>query len=161
MSASLAATTPAETPELKVERSVLETRGSLSAFLGIDLGTSSVKVVAVSTSGKILGLGSVEYPILTPQPGWAEQDPEQWWNATTRAVRQAINAAGQPEILAIGFSGQMHGPVLLDKAGKLLGNAIIWADQRGASVLSEIEERVERRILATVCGTAPAAGFLI
>ena len=161
MSASLAATAPADTPELEIERSVLETRTSLSAFLGIDLGTSSVKVVAVSTSGKILGLGSVEYPILTPQPGWAEQDPEQWWNATTRAVREAINAAGQPEILAIGFSGQMHGPVLLDKTGKPLGNAIIWADQRGASVLSEIEERVERRILATVCGTAPAAGFLI
>jgi sugar (pentulose or hexulose) kinase len=72
-----------------------------------------------------------------------------------------MSAAGQPEILAIGFSGQMHGPVLLDKAQKPLGNAIIWADQRGASVLSEIEERVERRILATVCGTAPAAGFLI
>lgn len=133
----------------------------MSALLGIDLGTSSVKVVVVSTSGKILGLGSVEYPILTPQPGWAEQDPEEWWNATTRAARKAIDAAGRPEILSIGFSGQMHGPVLLDKTRKPLGNAIIWADQRSASVLPEIESRVERRLLATVCGTAPAAGFLI
>src|SRR4029077_13367736 len=87
--------------------------------------------------------------------------PEQWWNATTRAVPEAINAAGHPGILAIGFSGQVHSPVLRDQAGEPLGAALIWADQRGASVLPEIEERVERRILATVCGTAPAAGFLI
>jgi xylulokinase len=161
MSASPSTTVRADTSEPEIEWSVPETRTSVSALLGIDLGTSSVKAVAVSTTGEILGLGSVEYPILTPEPGWAEQDPEQWWSATTRAVREAIDAAGQPDILAIGFSGQMHGPVLLDTARKPLGHAIIWADQRGASVLSEIEERVERRVLATVCGTAPAAGFLI
>src|ERR1700746_2747591 len=130
MLTSPASSVPADTAELEVESplSKIRTRTSVGALLGIDLGTSSVKTVAVSVSGKILGLGSVEYPILTPQPGWAEQDPEDWWNATTRAVRQARNAAGQPEILAIGFSGQMHGPVLLDKTGKPLGNAIIWAD---------------------------------
>ena len=67
------------------------TRGTRrGAVLGIDLGTSSVKVVALSASGKILGLGSVEYPILTPQPGWAEQDPEQWWNATAQAVHERL-----------------------------------------------------------------------
>jgi xylulokinase len=160
MSGSSLATGPAETSELHAEW-LPKGAPSASALLGIDLGTSSVKVVAVSTGGKILGLGSVEYPILTPEPGWAEQDPEEWWNATTQAVRKAIVAADHPEILAIGFSGQMHGPVLLDKNQKPLGNAIIWADQRGALVLAEIEERVERRLLATVCGTAPAAGFLI
>jgi xylulokinase len=154
------------TPTVSAER--VGTQSELSAgaagtdcLLGIDLGTSSVKAVVVSVSGRILGLGMVEYPIETPQPGWAEQDPEEWWNATTRAVQQAVHAAGEPKILAVGFSGQMHGPVLLDKGQKPLGHAIIWADQRGASVLSEIEERVERRFLATVCGTAPAAGFLI
>ena len=66
----------------------------MSALLGIDLGTSSVKVVVYSTAGKILGLGSAEYPILTPQPGWAEQDPEHWWSATVQAVQSALNAAG-------------------------------------------------------------------
>jgi xylulokinase len=130
-------------------------------LLGIDLGTSSVKAVVVSVAGRILGIGSVEYPILTPQPGWAEQDPEEWWNATITAVRKALAAAGRPEVLGIGFSGQMHGPVLLDRDHKPLGRAIIWADQRGASVLPEIENRVDRGLLATVCGTAPAAGFLI
>ncbi|HZC36584.1 MAG TPA: FGGY family carbohydrate kinase, partial [Chthoniobacterales bacterium] len=113
MSGSHLATAPAETAELPAEWSLPETKRSTSALLGIDLGTSSVKVVVVSTSGKILGLGSVEYPILTPEPGWAEQDPEEWWNATIQAVRQAIDRADRPKILAIGFSGQMHGPVLL------------------------------------------------
>ncbi|HEY4815168.1 MAG TPA: FGGY family carbohydrate kinase, partial [Chthoniobacterales bacterium] len=97
----------------------------MSALLGIDLGTSSVKVVVYSTTGKILGLGSAEYPILTPQPGWAEQDPEHWWSAAVHAGRTALNAAGRPEVLGIGFSGQMHGPALLDKQNRLLGNAII------------------------------------
>jgi xylulokinase len=133
----------------------------MSALLGIDLGTSSVKVVVYSTTGKILGLGSAEYPILTPQPGWAEQDPEHWWSATVQAVRSACSAAGKPEILAIGFSGQMHGPALLDKQNRLLGNAIIWADQRSGPLLDEIESLIGKKHLAEVCGTAPAAGFLI
>jgi xylulokinase len=152
-------TIPAERAGIESQSSAAE-QGA-DCLLGVDLGTSSVKAVVVSLSGKILGIGTVEYPILTPQPGWAEQDPEEWWKAATGAGRQAVHAAGQPKILAIGFSGQMHGPVLLDKGRKPLGHAIIWADQRGASVLPEIEERVERRFLASVCGTAPAAGFLI
>lgn len=133
----------------------------MSALLGIDLGTSSVKVVVFSTAGKILGLGSAEYPILTPQPGWAEQDPGHWWSATVHAVKTALNIAGQPEIFGVGFSGQMHGPTLLDKENRLLGNAIIWADQRSGPLLAEIESLVGKKRLAEVCGTAPAAGFLI
>ncbi|MBV9276118.1 MAG: xylulokinase [Verrucomicrobia bacterium] len=133
----------------------------MSALLGIDLGTSSVKVVVYSTSGNILGLGSAEYPILTPRPGWAEQDPQTWWRATVHSVNAACQAAGRPEILGVGFSGQMHGPVFLDKAGRLLGNAIIWADQRSASLITEIESTVGKKILAEVCGTDPAASFLI
>src|ERR1700722_3256082 len=133
----------------------------MSVLLGIDLGTSSVKVVVYSTTGKILGLGSADYPILTPQPGWAEQDPEHWWSATVQAVRAAHTAADQPEVLGIGFCCQMHGPALLDKQNQLLGNAIIWADQRSGPLLDEIESLVGKRRLAEVCGTAPAAGFLI
>jgi xylulokinase len=133
----------------------------MSALLGIDLGTSSVKVVVYSTGGKILGLGSAEYPILTPQPGWAEQDPQHWWSATVQAVRIAHADAGRPEVVAIGFSGQMHGPVLLDKQTQVLNNAIIWADQRSAALLDEIESLAGKKRLAEVCGTAPAAGFLI
>ena len=133
----------------------------MSALLGIDLGTSSVKVVVCTLEGAIEGIGNAEYPILTPLPGYAEQNPEDWWRATISAVRQAMHEAGGPEVLGIGFSGQMHGfvPMGADKAP--LRPAIIWADQRSASLLPEIQELVGTELLATTCGTAPAAGFLI
>src|SRR6266404_9783363 len=70
----------------------------MSCLLGIDLGTSSVKVVVFAVEGVIKGIGLAEYPILTPRIGYAEQDPEQWWRATITAVRQALAEAGHPEI---------------------------------------------------------------
>jgi len=133
----------------------------MGCLVGIDLGTSSVKVVVFAVEGGIKGLGLAEYPILTPRVGCAEQHPEQWWRATVNAVREALGKAGYPEILGISFSGQMHGVVLLDQSKRLLRPAIIWADQRSADLLSEIEGRVGRSLLAQRCGTAPTAGFAI
>jgi xylulokinase len=133
----------------------------MSALLGIDLGTSSVKVVVSSLEGAIEGLGSAEYPILTPLPGHAEQEPTDWWRATVSAVRQALERAGAPQVLGIGFSGQMHGFVQMGPEQAPLARAIIWADQRSAPLLPEIRERVGTELLATTCGTAPAAGFMI
>ncbi len=133
----------------------------MSSLLGVDLGTSSVKVVVSTLEGAIEGIGTAEYPILTPAPDYAEQDPEDWWRGAASAVRQAVQEAGKPEVLGIGFSGQMHGFVAIGREQKPLRPAIIWADQRSASLLSEIRERVGTDLLATTCGTAPAAGFLI
>lgn len=133
----------------------------MSCLLGIDLGTSSVKAAVFGVEGALKGVGMAEYPILTPVLGYAEQDPELWWRATTIAVRQALENAGHPEILGIGFSGQMHGTVLLDKSNNLVRSAIIWADQRSADLLQEIEERVGLPLLAQQCGTAPTTGFSI
>ncbi|HEY5743562.1 MAG TPA: xylulokinase [Terrimicrobiaceae bacterium] len=133
----------------------------MKALLGIDLGTSSVKVVVTSMEGAVEGLGSAEYAILTPQPGYAEQNPADWWKAAVTAVHQAVDQAPQSEILAIGLSGQMHGFVPLDADQRPQRHAIIWADQRSAALLPEIEERVGSERLAETCGTAPAAGFLI
>lgn len=112
----------------------------MSCLLGIDLGTSSVKVVVFGPEGALKGVGMSEYPILTPRLGYAEQDPEQWWRSTKAAVREALEKAGRPDILGTGFSGQMHGLVLLDKKKNLLRPALIWADQRSADVLSELKQ---------------------
>jgi xylulokinase len=131
----------------------------MSALLGIDLGTSSVKVVVFALDGSIRGIGSAEYPILTPSVGFAEQDPEDWWRATVVAVRQAMDKAGWPEIAGIGFSGQMHGFALIGADKAPLSRAIIWADQRSTDLLPEIESIVGADLKR--CGTAPAAGFLI
>jgi xylulokinase len=131
----------------------------MSSLLGIDLGTSSVKVVVFAVDGSIRGIGSAEYPILTPSVGYAEQEPEDWWRATVVATRQALEKAGRPEISGIGFSGQMHGFVLIGTDRRALGTAIIWADQRSAELLPEIESICGPDLKK--CGTAPAAGFLI
>jgi len=131
----------------------------MSSLLGIDLGTSSVKVVVFAVDGTIRGMGSAEYPILTPSVGYAEQEPEDWWRATVLAVRQAMEKAGRPDISGIGFSGQMHGFVLVGADRMALSPAIIWADQRSADLLPEIKSIVGSDLKK--CGTAPAAGFLI
>jgi xylulokinase len=131
----------------------------MSSLLGIDLGTSSVKVVVFALDGSIRGIGTAEYPILTPSVGYAEQEPEDWWRATVLAVRQAMDKAGKPEISGIGFSGQMHGFVLIGSDRTALSPAIIWADQRSADLLPEIASILGPDLKK--CGTAPAAGFLI
>lgn len=131
----------------------------MGAFLGIDLGTGSVKALVVADSRHILGRGSAEYPILQPQPGYAEQDPEAWWQATIRAVRAALTEAKSVEILAIGLSGQMHGTVLLDAAGAPLGPAVIWADTRGAPQVAAVADLIGAERLVELTGSPLAAGF--
>jgi len=79
--------------------------------MGVDLGTSSVKVIIMDEDGKILAQASEKYLILTPSPGWAEQDPDRWWLAAKSAIRRALQSSNldRAEVKAIGFSGQMHG----------------------------------------------------
>ena len=102
-------------------------------LLGIDLGTSSVKVIVAGLDGRVDAVGNAEYPIHHPQPLHAEQDPNAWWDGCVQAVRAALaGLAGvhDAEIAAIGLSGQMHGVVMLDRAQRLVAPAIIWPDQR-------------------------------
>ncbi len=84
----------------------------MRALIGLDVGTSAVKALAVAEEdGAVLARHEVEYPLSTPRPGWAEQDPEDWW----RATEQALAALGVDEVAGIGLSGQMHGLVALDE----------------------------------------------
>lgn len=113
----------------------------MAAYLmGIDLGTSSVKALVTDERGRVQGLGQCEYRVKTPRPGFAEQDPEEWYRGTGLAVRQAIEHSGvRPEqILAIGLSGQMHGMVALDEAGKPVRDSVIHLDQRSFREKEEI-----------------------
>src|ERR1700704_2897876 len=103
-------------------------------FLGIDLGTSSLKALVLDVDGTIIGTGSATYPIATPQPGWAECDPEAWWQAAAAAVHEAAGEHAA-EVAAVGLCGQMHGVVLSDDAGNPLRPAILWADGRSSRQL--------------------------
>src|SRR4051795_13141505 len=98
----------------------------MSVAIGFDVGTSGVKALAVSEDGEIVGRAEVEYGLSTPQPGWAEQEPEGWW----RGTQQALEELGAEDVAGIGLSGQMHGLVALDGDESVLRPAILWNDQR-------------------------------
>jgi xylulokinase len=119
----------------------------MSIFLGIDIGTSGTKTLAIDAQGKILADAMETYPLHHPKPLWSEQDPEDWWQATIKSVRRVMKAAklGSGDVKAIGLSGQMHGSVFLDKDQKVIRRAILWNDQRTAAECREIEERAGGR----------------
>ena len=103
-------------------------------FLGLDLGTGSVKALVLDEGGGVRGEGSAPCRVSAPSPGWAESDPWEWWAAAAKAVRTAIGPRGE-EIEAVGLSGQMHGVVLADNAGRPVRPAITWADTRSREQL--------------------------
>lgn len=119
----------------------------MSAYLGIDIGTSGTKTLAIGADGKILADAMETYPCYVPKPLWSEQDPEDWWQATIRSVRRVVKQARlKPgDVKAIGLSGQMHGSVFLDKKNRVIRRAILWNDQRTSAECQEMEERVGGR----------------
>ncbi|MEX0867040.1 MAG: xylulokinase [Pirellulales bacterium] len=119
----------------------------MGVFLGIDIGTSGTKTLAIDESGAILSSAMAEYPIYHPKPLWSEQDPEDWWQATVKTVRQVVKQAKlkKADVKAIGLSGQMHGSVFLDKNDKVIRRALLWNDQRTAAECKEIEQRAGGR----------------
>src|SRR6188472_4297663 len=108
--------------------------------IGLDVGTSGVKGIAVAPDGAVIAAASSDYPLLTPRPGWTEQAPEAWWQATC-AVLQVLRVNVRGPIEAIGLAGQMHGAVFLDADGRVIRPAILWNDQRTAAECAEIERR--------------------
>jgi len=127
----------------------------MTRLVGLDVGTTGVKAIAISEEGAVLARAEREYPLSAPRPGWAEQDPEEWWRASAAALAEvgAANAAG------IGLSGQMHGLVALDGADRVLRPAILWNDQRTATECAEIEERVGLERLVSLTGNRALTGF--
>src|SRR2546421_3544697 len=131
-------------------------------FLGIDLGTSSLKALVLDVDGTIVGTGSASYVMSTPQPGWAESDPQGWWDAAATAVHEAAGEHAS-EIAAVGLCGQMHGVVLSDAAGDPLGAATPWADTRARRQVeaSNALSAERRRQLATPPATGMAGPTLL
>ena len=112
-------------------------------FIGLDIGTSSAKAVAVDERGHVLARASADYPLLTPQPGWTEQRPEDWWAAACTVLAELADET-EAAISAIGLTGQMHGAVFLDAAGEVIRPAILWNDQRTSAACDQIEAAVGR-----------------
>lgn len=119
----------------------------MNVYLGIDVGTSGTKTLAIDERGKIVAAAMDHYPLYAPKPLWSEQDPEDWWRATVSTVRAVVKKARlkPADVRAIGLSGQMHGSVFLDHQGSVIRPAILWNDQRTAAECAEIERRVGGR----------------
>ena len=126
----------------------------MTQLVGLDVGTTGVKALALSPEGDVLARVEESYELSTPHPGWAEQDPEDWWRAAERALAAL---GGQPA--AIGLSGQMHGLVVLDDRDRVLRPAILWNDQRTEAECVEIEERVGLARLIQLTGNRALTGF--
>ena len=121
-------------------------------LVGLDVGTSAVKGVAIDEDGRVLATASAEYPLSRPQPGWSEQEPEDWWRAAEEVL-------GRLPAGPVGLSGQMHGLVVLDAEQRVLRPAILWNDQRTAVECAEIEERVGLARLLELSGNRALTGF--
>lgn len=128
------------------------------SFLGIDLGTSSVKVVLLASDGSDLGHAQVHYDVHRPRVGWAEQDPEAWWRATVSAVRSVLGGV-ETRVGAVGLSGQMHGLVLVDAAGAPLRPAMIWSDGRSAAQVADWRSHVDPHAVERLCGFPISTGM--
>jgi xylulokinase len=129
---------------------------------GIDLGTGGARAILVeAASGRVVAVASAEYPLHTPRPLWAEQDPHDWWRGAVAAVRGALAAAGGAvEVRAVGLSGQMHGVVLLDGGGEVVCPALLWCDGRTGAECEEITRLAggEERLLE-LTGNPALTGF--
>ena len=133
-------------------------------LLGIDVGTGGTRAIVVDAAGRIIGSATDEHvPFASPQIGWAEQDPRDWWRATSGAVRAALSAATLTggDITAVGFSGQMHGSVLLDGAGEVIRPTLIWCDQRTDAECRAITERVGAARLIELTSNPALTGFTL
>lgn len=137
----------------------------MQALLGIDLGTTGVKAALFAADdGRVLASAFVEYPLYHPHPGWAEQNPAEWWQATITAIRTCLAGGVQEgtqasDVRGVGLSGQMHGVVLLDATGQVLRPCIIWADQRSEAQCRWITERVGAQRLIELVSNPALPGF--
>src|SRR5690348_13386043 len=117
-------------------------------LLGVDLGTGSAKALVMDLAANAVGAGTAHYAVRSPEPGWAESDPAEWWEGVVEAVGQAVGERGR-DVVAMGLSGQMHGVVLSRASGHVLRPAVIWADTRSTSYIGDYErldEDLKRRL---------------
>jgi xylulokinase len=130
-------------------------------LLGIDVSTTGAKALLIDRDGGVVSSATTPLSLSTPHPLWSEQDPREWWTATTNSIKQALasaNVSGK-DVIAIGLTGQMHGLVLLDDRGEVLRPAILWNDQRCGAECDEIRARVSRAELVRITGNDALTGF--
>lgn len=128
-------------------------------FIGIDLGTSAVKIILTDEKGSIIRTVSKEYPISFPKPNWSEQDPEHWWKAVLEGIAEITDGYDKTLIKGIGVGGQMHGLVMLDENDNVLRPAILWNDTRTGKETDYLNNVIGKKKLQELTGNIAFAGF--
>jgi xylulokinase len=128
-------------------------------FIGIDLGTSSVKLIAIDELGNVCKSVSKEYSLYFPKPLWSEQNPEDWWKQTIEGMKDLLADLNKDEVKAISFSGQMHGLVLLDKDDQVIRPAILWNDQRTEKECIYLNDVIGQKTISEWTGNLALTGF--
>lgn len=128
-------------------------------YIGVDLGTSAVKLLLMQADGTIENIVSKEYPICFPKPGWSEQNPADWWNACVEGIRELTADADKNQVGGISFGGQMHGLVVLDDKDEVIRPAILWNDGRTAEETEYLNETIGKEKLSQYTANIAFAGF--
>lgn len=128
-------------------------------YIGIDLGTSAVKLLLMDETGKIHNIVSKEYPISFPHPGWSEQNPEDWFAESMEGMKELIAECDKSQVAGIGFGGQMHGLVALDAEDQVIRPAILWNDGRTTKETEYLNEEIGRETLSKYTANIAFAGF--
>ncbi len=131
----------------------------MNTYIGIDLGTSGVKLLLVAADGRILAENAQTYPVSYPQSGWSEQDPEDWYAAVLQGLKELLAGQDKSLVRGISFGGQMHGLVALDSRDSVIRPAILWNDGRTAEETKYLNETVGREKLSAWTGNIAFAGF--
>ena len=128
-------------------------------YIGIDLGTSAVKLLLMDSEGKIVNIVSREYPLYFPHPGWSEQKPEDWYAQTMDGMKELIKDADKSQVAGISFGGQMHGLVILDKDDNVIRPAILWNDGRTTEETDYLNNVIGKEKLSEYTANIAFAGF--
>lgn len=128
-------------------------------YIGIDLGTSAVKLLLMDQDGKIHKIVSKEYPLYFPRPGWSEQRPKDWWEQTVAGIQELTSECDKSQVAGIGFGGQMHGLVALDDQDRVIRPAILWNDGRTVKETDYLNEVIGRDKLSEYTANIAFAGF--
>ena len=132
-------------------------------LLGIDIGTSACKVALFDESGNVLAQQNEEYPVYYPQSGWAEQNPEHWWEAVCRAIRAILEKSGVQAggIAGIGVDGQSWSAIPMDKTGRVLANTPIWFDTRCKEICNRLKQEIGEDQIFALCGNPVQPGYTL
>lgn len=131
----------------------------MKLYIGIDLGTSAVKILLVDEGGKILNTVTKEYPLEFPAPGWSQQAPEDWKTAVLEGIPELLNGFDRSSVLGIGLGGQMHGLVILDREDNVIRPAILWNDGRTAKQVDYLNNVIGKERLSKLTANIAFAGF--